>query len=387
MLLIKPFLGCNLACKYCYERDLRKKDLPKMTYNLKVILKKMEEFKDLEMSLHGGEALKKKKKDVVKILAKMHQLKGRSGIQTNGTLIDEEYIKIFKKYKTSVGISYDGPGILSEFRPGSADVEKTIEKLINEKLGVSLIMVLSKANAGTDERLKIFKEYLLKISKMGIHGRINPCSGAPNYELDEKRREKAYLDLARFCLENNLKWSPFVDLAHGLQGKPRVCTLMGCDPFHTTSATVLLDDGSVTNCMRTNKEEILLQHPVIHETRLQILLETPQEFGGCKDCKYWTACYGGCASITIDNDWRNRTYLCSLWKSLFQYFEAVLNFVEYPDVLSQSKKETCSFNNSPSGFQTGWKHLDHMDQSRAAGEHANNHGDSPHGDWDNHADQ
>lgn len=384
MLLIKPFLGCNLACKYCYERDLRKKDVPKMTYNLKAILDRMEEFKNLEMSLHGGEALVLPKKDVVKILAKMYKLKGKSAIQTNGTLINDEYIKIFKKYKTSVGISYDGPGELSEFRPGSKDMDKMIERLVNEKLGVSIIIVLSKANAGTDARLNKLKEYLLKVSKMGILGRVNPCAGAPDYELDVKKMKEAYLNLARFCLENNLKWSPFIDLIHGLQNKPRVCTLMGCDPFHTASATVVLDDGSITNCMRTNKEEILLQHPVIYDTRTQILSETPQEFGGCKDCKYWTACYGGCPSIAINNDWRNKTSLCSVWASLFQYFESALNFFEYPNILNRSQKSECF--SRQKGNQPGIQHLDHMDQARPR-EHEDGHGDSPHGDWEDHTDK
>lgn len=392
MLLIKPFLGCNLACKYCYERDYRKKALPKMAYNLKTILERMEEFKDLEISLHGGEALAMPKKDVVKILAKMCELKGRSAIQTNGTLINDEYIKIFKKYKTSVGISYDGPGTLSEFRPGSVNVDKIIERLIKEKLGVSLIMVLSKANAGTDAKLKTFKEYLLKLSKMGIQGRVNPCVGAPDYELDEKRLKGAYLDLARLCLENNLKWSPFIDLMHGLKSKPRVCILMGCDPFHTASATVILDDGSVTNCMRTNKEEILLRHPVLYDTRTQILSETPREFGGCKDCKYWTACYGGCPSISINDDWRNKTYLCYLWNALFQYFEKPLNFFEHPDTMSQQRGNNCEPGNKPLTEGSGWRHLDHMDQSRAntgghEDGHGDSHGDTPHGDWQNHADK
>lgn len=349
-----------------------------MTYNLKAILDQMEEFKDLEMSLHGGEALAMPKKDVAKILEKIYKLKGKSGIQTNGTLIDEEYIKIFKKYKTSVGISYDGPGVLSEFRLGSKNVDKTIERLVDQKLKVSLIMVLSKANAGTDARLDMLKKYLLKLGKMGIQGRINPCAGAKDCELDAKRMEKAYLSLATFCLENDLRWSPFNDLIHGLQGKSRVCTFMGCDSFHTASATVVLDDGSITNCMRTNDKEILLQHPALYGTRTEILSETPQEYGGCKDCKYWTACYGGCPSITIDHDWRNKTSLCFLWKSLFQYFEMVLNFVEYPGISPKSQNKNCASSSKISKGQC-------LDRSGAMG-HGDSHGDIPHGDWDNHAD-
>jgi len=193
---------------------------------------------------------------------------------------------------------------------------------------------------------------------------LNPCMGAPEYELDEKRLIEVYLDLARFCLERNLRWSPFEDIVHALQGKPRVCTFSGCDPFSTPSATVILGDGSVTNCMRTNQEYILLRHPVKMNIRSEILSEIPQEFGGCQGCKYWTACYGGCPSGAINNDWRNRTYLCPLWKALFQFFENVLKFVEYYPILPQ---QSC-------------------DQREDLAGHGDSHGDSPHGDWSNHQD-
>jgi uncharacterized protein len=141
---------------------------------------------------------------------------------------------------------------------------------------------------------------------------------------------------------------------------------MGCDIFSTPSATVILGDGSITNCMRTNPEYILLRAPVKYDTRTEILKETPQEFGGCQGCKYFTACYGGCPSAAIDGDWRNRTYLCPLWKTLFQYFENVLRFVGCFSIL-------------PSTSQTeekGFSHGDHGDFSPSQ-----EHGDIPHGDW------
>ena len=373
MLLIKPFLGCNLACKYCYERNYRRKYKPKADYNLDLVLKRMEEFKDLEMSLHGGEPLAMPKKDVEKIFEKMYQLRRRSGIQTNGTLIDEEYIEMFKKYKTDVGISFDGPGILSEFRdPRAFNLDKTIERLVKEGINTSIIIVISKSNAGTDERLKKLKEYLLELEKLKVSGRLNPCMGASDYELDEKRLIEVYLDLAKFCLERNLRWSPFEDIIHGLQGKSRVCTFSGCDIFSTPSATVVLGDGSISNCMRSNQEYVLLRQPVKMDIRNEILAETPQKFGGCQDCKYWTACYGGCPSGAINGDWRNRTYLCLLWKALFQYFENILRLVEYPSILCQGTY--VQRGQIPAGGHGDSEHGD------------SGHGDSEHGDWTDHGD-
>lgn len=358
MLLIKPFLGCNLACLYCYEEKYRRKNKPEKIYNLEAIFKRMEEFKNLEMSLHGGEALCLPKKDIKAILAKMHELTGKSSLQTNGTLIDDEYIKIFKKYKTSVGISWDGPGDLSAYRPGTAKVGSMIERLAKEGISVSLIMVLSKANAGTSKKLKKLKDYLLSLDRLRILGRINPCSGAAKQALSMEKLKEAYLDLANFCLHRNLKWSPFTDMINGLQGKSRVCTFTSCDIFSTPSAIVILGDGSVTNCMRTNQESIILRHPACYKIRDEILQEIPQEYGGCQDCQYWAACFGGCPASAIDDDWRNRTYLCPLWKSLFQFFEKVLSFCNITPI---SLKESEPDQKEPGHSDAG-------------------HGDSPHGD-------
>ena len=385
MLLIKPYLGCNLHCKYCYENNLRDKYPPKKDYNLEAIFKRMEEFKNLEMSLHGGEILTLPKKDVEALLAKMHELTGRSSIQTNATLIDDDYIKMFKKYKTSIGISWDGPGELSAYRQGSAKVGSIIKRLINkEGLSASIIIVVSKANTGTNQRLNKLKKYLLELNQMKIEGRINPCYGTPGYELDMKKLKEVYLDLADFCLKNNLKWSPFEDIINGLQGKDRVCTFMGCDPFCTQSATVILGDGSITNCMRTNQKGILLRYPAEYKTRDEILFNIPQEYGGCKGCKYWTACYGGCPSGAIDNDWRNRTYLCPLWKTLFEFYEKTLRYFKISLAIDQKPSEPSEEGIcQPEGSHGDAPHGDsHGDWSNEAGfiPKEKEHGDAPHGD-------
>ena len=380
MLLIKPYLGCNLACKYCYESTCRKKNKSKMNYNLGVIFKRMKEFKDLDMTFHGGEPLTLPKKDVEAILAKMYELIGRSSIQTNATLIDNDYIKMFKKYKTSVGISWDGPGELSEYRPGTSRVGAIIERLVKEGISTSTIIVVSKANAGTKARLNKLKKYLLHLNQLKIRGggRLNPCYGNPSYELSIEKLKETYLNLADFCLKNNLKWSPFEDIIHGLQGKDRVCTFMGCDPFSTQSATVILGDGSVTNCMRTNKEGILLRHPAQYKTRNEILFNIPQEHGGCKGCKYWTACYGGCPSGAIDNDWRNRTYLCPAWKALFEFYEKIFGHLDISTCQENRPTQagTCHEDSSHGDSPHGDSHEDHADLEHSDSLHGDSHRDS-----------
>jgi len=205
--------------------------------------------------------------------------------------------------------------------------------------------------------------------------------------LGEKKLREVYLDLADFCLHHNLRWSPFTDIINGLKGKDRVCTFMGCDPFHTQSAMVVLEDGSISNCMRTNKEYILLRHPARYNTRDEILENIDQKYGGCKNCKYWNACRGGCPSSGINNDWRNRTHVCSLWKALFQFYENILNYCDIPVLLEKPKQEITKRNiHQEEGVKEKLQEVQSQHGDAPHGDHSddspknNSHGDIPYGD-------
>ena len=379
-ILVKPYLECNLHCSYCYETEYRKHNEPKMDYDLDAVLKAMGEVHhgDREIGLHGGEPLCMPKPDVEKILAKCVELNGKSLIQTNGTLIDDEWIEIFKRNKTHVGISCDGPGELSAFRmdaPTADRLVKTIAKVKKSGLGVSVISIISKSNAGTKEKFSAYKDWLLQLKELGIGGRLNPCGCGqdPKFELNLDGLTEVYKDLTRFCMEHGLTWSPMSDLAVKVGGGGAVCVFQGCDIFHTDSATVILGDGAITNCMRVNQGDIALRHPARYSTRDDLLQTIPQEYYGCKDCEYWNYCRGGCPSTAIDSDWRNRTYLCPVWKGIIEVVLNARKLILHKISSSSGKK---------SG-QGGHKdvHRDNPHTDRVDG-HKDIHKDVPHTDTD-----
>ena len=330
-LLVKPYLGCNLKCKYCYENEFRDVKPPEMDYNLEAVLKRIRECKDEkpEIGLHGGEILMLPNKDLERLLSETYKHKKKTSIQTNATLIDDEKIKLFKKYKTNVGISWDGPGELCDFRPGTKKVGKIIDRLLSEGVGVGMIVVVSKANAGTKEKRKKLKNFLIDCRDKGIDARFNPCYGSSETELPPGKRAEIYLEFAKFCVEHGIFWSPFTDIIARLRKSGGVCVYRGCDIFCTESAMSVMGDGSLTNCMRTNKEYILLRDSKALNTRDDILQNTPQKYGGCEGCKYFENCRGGCPTSAIDDDWRNRTRWCDVWFALFSYFNNVMKFAEF----------------------------------------------------------
>jgi uncharacterized protein len=362
-ILVKPYLGCNLKCKYCYEGEYRKTHECK-TYDLDKVIDAIEKNYDpkrqKDITLHGGEPLCLPKADAERILAKSFELTQKSSVQTNGTLIDDDFIEMFRKYKTHVGISLDGDNGLSRFR-FNADTEtkiiETIDKMKSLGIGVSIIAVVSRSNAETDEQLSLFKEFLLKMGKRGIGGRVNPCglNGDMSVELPPERMAEVYRQLTLFCVLNGLTWSPFSDLASKLNCGSAVCCFQGCDLYCTDSAFVILGDGTVTNCMRTNGEDICLRAESKSAIRSKVLQSVPIEYGGCKDCEYWQYCMGGCPTTAIDGDWRNRTEFCVVWKSIIQTLQMVKRLTDYK---------------MPGG---------------TSGSHLNQHKDNPHIDHNNTA--
>jgi uncharacterized protein len=121
---------CNLRCKYCYYHDKKNLYPQKRTFIMndeileRYIIQHIEATTEesINFSWHGGEPLLAGidffKKAVA--LQKKYNPEGRkitNGIQTNGTLLDENWASFLMAENFMVGISIDGPGDLhNKFR-------------------------------------------------------------------------------------------------------------------------------------------------------------------------------------------------------------------------------------------------------------------------------
>jgi len=122
-IILKVSSICNLNCKYCYLFNKSDKShlrfLNTMPHEVVVeTLKRIDDFlktskaKSIELTFLGGEPL------IVGIdfyndffaLAKKYILSGKVkySIQTNGTLLNLEWINLFKAHDVSIGVSLDG---------------------------------------------------------------------------------------------------------------------------------------------------------------------------------------------------------------------------------------------------------------------------------------
>lgn len=351
---------CEAHCVYCYEHALRNagpsaSDRPfRMEAVMAQIQREYEEQRGQtggfpgDIYLHGGEALTAGHEVVEAIMRKAYELTGHTNIQTYGYLIDDRYIRIFKRYNASVGISVDGPWPLNRARvvPGrdtreiTETVMRNIVRLRAEGIQVSVIVVLHKLNALPEPR-KALKDWILWLKELGVaSGRLNLMhSDYHRYgkalELTEEEAEDAWRDLFRFTVIENdgLYWQPFRDAIDSLLGLAQgTCVFGACPYYHAAAEPVILSDGHTANCLKTAKTGHMYpryeQRPAdvrgFGGVRYEVLPLVPQDAGGCQGCRYWRNCTGGCPSEGIGGDWRHKTRFCRAYYGLFEEAEKYL---------------------------------------------------------------
>ena len=131
-LILKVSSCCNLNCKYCYvfnqgDTSYKKEPavidrslIPKIVLRIKEHCLAHNQEKFLVI-FHGGEPLLAPKQFYIEFVENANELTADGitlmyGIQTNGTLLTQEWIDLFDRLDISIGISIDGPEYASVYR-------------------------------------------------------------------------------------------------------------------------------------------------------------------------------------------------------------------------------------------------------------------------------
>jgi len=428
-LSIKGTIDCNLDCEYCYEHNLRNTNKYSNwnTDKIKKTFKKLYEEKNETPSLHGGEPLVLGKSDVEELLKFGYDLHGRVGMQTNGLLIDDDYIEMFKKYNVHVGISIDGPWPLNKPRTNKKNTNKIIKniyKMVAKEVKPGIIMVLHKANGLPGQREQL-KDFILELKSLGINGgrlnlaEIDDRDVKKRLELSPKEASDLYKDLAEFVLvkNDNLRWQPFRDVIDNLLGLGTGTCIFGkCDYFQADAERVINGDGSISTCYKNAKKGITYERKKRSKKqkneRYKMLKEISKEHGGCKNCKYWPICYGGCPAEGEFNgatDWRYKSRHCLAYRSIYKIGEKHLKrLLPNIELVVDRKKENIPKNDyslrsskslsqstlrkmlpsavkKPSSWRNvGCKKQNNSKRKSKSGSKA--HGDRAHGDHSDHGD-
>jgi uncharacterized protein len=331
-------VACNIQCQYCYQNPQRDAGNLKRSYDMER-MKAAIEREGGPFTMFGGEPLLVPEDDLEELWRWGLERFGGNAIQTNGVLINDRHVQMFKDYKVSVGMSIDGPGELNDVRwvgtlertrEATAKTEAAIERLCAEGIVPGLIVTLHRGNA-IDERLPRLVDWFLKLERIGITAarlhilEVDDKQVGARYALTPAENLTAFL--AFYELERQLttlELDTFSEMRSLLLGDDNQtgCVWNSCDPYTTSAVRGVEGSGRASNCGRTNKDGIdFVKSQVQGFERYLALYHTPQEHDGCNGCRFFLMCKGQCPGTAVDGDWRNRTEHCEVWMSLFERLE------------------------------------------------------------------
>jgi uncharacterized protein len=332
---------CNIACQYCYQAPQREAGNIGSRYDM-AKMKSAVEAEQTDFLIFGGEPLAIPEADLEELWRWGFEKFGHNGVQTNGTLINDNHVRMFKQYRVQVGISVDGPGELNDARWAgtlkrtrelTARTHEAIVRLCEERIPLSLIVTLHRGNA-TADRLPKMHAWFRDLERLGVTSARLHILEVDNdwigrkYALTVEENLDAFRSFARLERElKTLRFDLFRDMRHLLLGRDKyaTCVWQACDPYTTRAVRGVEGNGQRSNCGRTNKDGIdFTKAGTEGFERYLALYHTPQEHGGCQGCRFFLMCKGQCPGTAIDRDWRNRSEYCEVWKGLYRDVEESL---------------------------------------------------------------
>lgn len=330
---------CNIQCQYCYQNPQRDAGNVLHAFDIDRMKESIVE-EGGPFTMFGGEPLLVPNEILRELWAWGLEKFGTNGVQTNGTLVSDEHIEMFREYKVHVGLSVDGPGELNDVRwfgnlkrtrEATEKTHAAISRLCEEKIPFSLIVTLHRGNA-TADKLPLMHDWFRHLDQMGLTSarlhvlEVEDDAVAEKYALSSDENLAAFLSFHELEKElDNLRLDVFADMRNLLVGTDdqSTCIWNACDSYTTSAVRGVEGNGQRSNCGRTNKDGIdFVKSDTPGFERYIALYYTPQEHGGCKDCRFFIMCKGQCPGTSIDGDWRNRTVDCSMWMDLFTRLEA-----------------------------------------------------------------
>lgn len=158
-LILQPTTLCNLDCSYCYlpARKLKRDMTPEVAQAIAAgIPEDWPTSGTLEIVWHGGEPLAIGTAAMRRLFAPFEQLRHASRImhviQTNATLITDEWCDLFEEFEVSVGLSIDGPPEMTANRvdwrgmPAFDRIVAGISKLKKRDIQFTVIAVVDQEN-------------------------------------------------------------------------------------------------------------------------------------------------------------------------------------------------------------------------------------------------
>lgn len=364
---------CNLACKYCYyleKTNLYKDNKSKYVMSDSLLEKFIKEYINSQtmpqvlFTWHGGETLMRPLSFYQKVIELQKKYaNGRTidnCIQTNGTLLNDEWCEFFHNNHWLVGVSIDGPqDFHDEYRknkqgkPSFVKVMQGIKLLKKHQVEWNAMAVVNDYNADYPlEFYHFFKDLECHyIQFTPIVERIHLNSDGRYLANVLQKEEK----LADFSVTPE-QWGNFLctlfdewvkndvgkyfiqifdaTLANWMGTQPGVCTMAPT----CGHAGVMEFNGDVYACDHFVFPEFKLGN-IYEKSLIEMMYGDKQSRFGlqkrdalpaqCEACKYLFACNGECPKnrfLTTEDGEFGLNYLC---KGYYQFFDHIAPYMDF----------------------------------------------------------
>lgn len=353
-IVIIPSFDCNFRCKYCYINNPTKllKDKLDADFICSVFSQLKELLKvnhnKLTIIWHGGEPLIwgiDNYKQVFEFIE--HELPDviiRNSIQCNLSLINDDYIDLFKQYNIKLGFSLDGTKEINDtqriFANGDGTFSTIMDKLElcrKRGLNVGCIAVCSRKHVGAIGDVYHF------MNKMKLNFKLNPLfetgeavNNNDEFGITAKEYADIMIELYDMMMvdpDNCIAEDNLLEMGSAIVSGVTEHCMFGYNCQDNFMAIV--PSGDVMPCGRFSDNSFLhFSYGNLHkETLADIMTRKKQSetykraeyiaHSGCVHCKWYHICHGGCLhdGFLASGDFRHKTFLCNAYQRIFTHIE------------------------------------------------------------------
>ena len=339
-LTLVPTNECSLGCEYCYTiHNIHDKTKIKLEYITKIMHIISKAKNSIEILFIGGEPTSVGYEYFKKIMETLIEAKNKYNlklnfiIQTNGVLLNELWIQLFKQYDFKVGVSFDDfNDNIEHHRPQSQKVLKNLKLLQQHNVKFSILSVFNNQTIND-----LFDNYIL-MNKLKYNYKILPLND--NGHIAEKY-------IIKFNEENYQKMEEFVK-----KWLYDTSCVIQMRTFHSMFYTLFAEkiplcnscienrvsirpDGSLFPCGRPFDNIYKVGH-INNITKFSQFQDNDgykrlinlkiEKINNCIGCRYLNVCHGGCVSNNIlDNSYTDIDgFYCKYTKMVLDIFSPLV---------------------------------------------------------------
>lgn len=349
--LVKPSSDrCNINCKYCFYKDEAKywpcHSQAMMTGEvLETLVRRAFAFADGTVSFvfQGGEPTLMGLDFYRTFFALTERYNTRGctlevSIQTNGVLLDEEWLLFLREHHVLVGLSFDGlPQVHDKYRvdnSGSGTSEAALRAIRSmERMGVefNVLMVVTRDLA---RRVRECYRFLkgLGVQYAQIIPALDPLGAdkcSQGYSLSRSALETFLIQLFDlwyddFLHNKALRITYFENIVYKMAGHPfQNCAMSGMCALEM----VVESDGAVYPCdfyvapewEMGNLRDMGFRELIATGTAARFLAGSMEVGRGCRGCQWRGLCYGSCRRYQMKRGGQYENYYCPAYRAFFDH--------------------------------------------------------------------